>query len=120
MDGQYKQEVKYGQNGLQRLVSVIAFWQTVWQQWHFSACWKLFPTLINSSKSTFRNMETKERHVFRLHYLFSAICDELILSVTWYRKTCLYITNSWLNTRYAMCWWAQGCTNPGSKSLWRI
>jgi len=29
MDQQYKQEVKYGQNGLQRVLSVMAFWQTL-------------------------------------------------------------------------------------------
>jgi hypothetical protein len=52
--------------------------------------------------------------------LFTAVCDELILSVTGYRKTCSYITNSCCNTRYAMCWWAQGSTHPGSRSLWRI
>jgi hypothetical protein len=52
--------------------------------------------------------------------LFSAVCDELILSVTWYHKTCSYITNSWFNTRYATCWWAQWFKNSGSKSLWRI
>jgi hypothetical protein len=29
MDEQYKHEVKYGQNGLQRVVFIIAFWQTL-------------------------------------------------------------------------------------------
>jgi len=30
MDEQYKQEVKYGQNGWQTVVSIIAFWQTLY------------------------------------------------------------------------------------------
>lgn len=129
MDQQYKQEVKYGQNGLQRVLSIIAFLADfAWQQWYFWVPYKqtflhagsYFPLWSIPQRAPSETWKQKKRHAFCLHYLFSAVCDELILWVTGYHKTCLYITNSWFNTRYAICWWAQGCTNSGSKSLWRI
>jgi hypothetical protein len=88
MGEHYRQEEKCGQNGPQRVVSVIVFWQTLLgnndmfgcSTNRLSACWNLFPTLIRSSKSIFRNMETNEQAC--LHYLFSAVCVGLILSVT--------------------------------------
>ena len=129
MDEQYKQEVKCGQNGLQSVVSIVAFWQTLLGNNDIFGCptnrlflhaGSYFLLWSIPQRAPTELWKQRKRHAFRLRYLFSAVCNELSLSVTGYHKTWSYITNSWFNTRYAMCWWAQGCTNQGFRSLWRI